>query len=108
MRADPRCNPARHLRVQGVELMLAERSTAAPQRHPYVDRREAEYTEDEVRLAATRPLGDARFQLVGFHDHPAERAICALQQLALPPRLGLGDEHMDHVVPARLAVLVDR
>ena len=59
-------------------------------------------------LAPTRLFGDARFQLVRFRDHPAERAICLPQEFTLTRGLCLAHEQVDHVVPERLVVLVDR
>ena len=59
-------------------------------------------------FAATRPLGDARSQLIRFHDRPAQRAIAAEHELALLLGLGLGDEQVDDLVPERLAAAVDR
>jgi hypothetical protein len=51
--ADLRRDPARHLRVQGVELTYAEPRLAPAPRRPDVDRREPQHPEDGMGLAPT-------------------------------------------------------
>ena len=62
MRADPRRDPARNLRVQGVELARAELPQAPPPRRPDVDCREDAMTT------------------------PGERARGSITCVAAPPR----------------------
>src|SRR5512144_1728291 len=64
VRADPRRDPPGHLRVEPLELALAERPGPMTQRFPGRDRLETDGPEHRMRDPAARPFCDAGSQRV--------------------------------------------